>query len=50
MGDNVFLLYGACAIHASKITAIESPPFRGLPEHRPARDGHSGIPKGEGGP
>jgi hypothetical protein len=32
----------------SRVTGIESPPSRGLPEHGPARDGHLGIPKGGG--
>jgi hypothetical protein len=50
MGDNVFRLYGGCGIPCRQHYGDRIPPFGGLPEHRPARDGHSGIPKGEGGP
>jgi hypothetical protein len=50
MGDNVFALRTTWTegFRVSGVTAIEFPPSRGLPEHRPARDGHPGIPKGGG--
>jgi hypothetical protein len=48
MGDTVFALYGGRGIPCQQNQDDRIPPSRGLPEQRPARDGHPGIPKGGG--